>query len=552
MTHRGAKAGEPELRQAIRIDSATRSLYEKAGWWANDTLTRWLADDVSRAADRPAAKLGDTVVSYRELVERAERFARGLHDLGVRRGDVVSVQLPNTPEFLIAYFAITRLGAVLSTVHMPYRTAEIRTLLGHNGCVAFIGYGALKDFAPAREVLGLKGQLPALAHVISVGEKVSGAVAFDDLLRSDRTLPADVAADPADPFLLLFTSGTSASPKAVPLTYQMTLGNARLGAGEHQFRDGDSVLSVAPFTHLLGLYALHLTTRVAGTSLLLPVFTPPELASAIARHRPSVLVCAPAHLAALVAAGLLDQADLSCIRLIITAGSALSPDLASVIAARLPNGFLTNLWGMTELQAGLYTRPGDSPEIASTTCGRAAPGAEVRIADLDDQPVAPGEEGELQIRGALLFRGYYNNDLANRQAFTADGWFRSGDLAVIDAAGNVRITGRKTDVINRGGIKYNPLDVEIILGSHPKVMQVAVVAYPDPVLGQRACCFVVPAEGPPPTLDELCGHLLTHGVSKVKLPERLLLIDEMPMTPTRKIMKRRLYERLTETRENAS
>lgn len=539
--------GASSLRSSISVAPMERKAFEDNGSWGDDTLTRWLADNAARSGNAIALATGEVTATYSQFVGEVERFASGLHDLGVRAGDVVSVQLPNSREFLVAYFAITRLGGVLSTVHMPYRAAEIGTLLKHAGSVAFIGYGAIKDFAPAREVLALKAELPALRHVISVGEPVAGAIPFDQVLRSEPALPAGIAPAPSDPFLLLFTSGTSASPKAVPLTYQMTLGNARFGAREHGLRDGDLVLSVAPFTHLLGLYALHLTTRVAGTSVLFPAFTPPELAQAIIHHRPTVLVCAPAHLNGLMVSGLLETTDLSSIRLIITAGSALSPVVAKAVAARLSNGFLTNLWGMTELQAGLYTRPTDSFDIATTTSGRAAPGAEVRIADQDEHSAPTGEEGELQIRGGLLFRGYYNNEAATRASFTDDGWFRTGDLAVMDADGNVRITGRKTEVINRGGIKYNPVDIEIMLGAHPKVMEVAIVPYDDPILGQRACCFVVPMNAyKPPGLDELCTYLIGQGVSKVKLPERLEIIEEMPITPTRKIIRGRLKARLAQ------
>ncbi len=199
---------------------------------------------------------------------------------------------------------------------------------------------------------------------------------------------------------------------------------------------------------------------------------------------------------------------------------------------------------MTELSAGMYPRPGDPYEIATTTSGRLAPGGETRIADPGDIPLPDGTEGELQIRGSLLFPGYYRNDAANQLAFADGGWFRTGDLAVMDGAGNVRITGRKNEIINRGGMKYNPVDVENILGTHPKVAAAAIVPYPDDVLGQRACCFVEPRGPIPPTLDELCAYLLERGVSKIRLPERLEIIEQMPITPTRKVMKGHLKDLL--------
>ncbi|MEI2733770.1 MAG: AMP-binding protein [Rhodoblastus sp.] len=533
-----------ELRAILHVDPHRRRHYEEQRLWSNDTLTLWLEANASRAGDALAAISGDREVSYQELLKSSESFAGGLRSLGVRSGDVVSIQLANSIEFLIAYFGIARLGAVVSTVHLPYRTSEIRTLLHHAESVAFIAVSDQKGFCPVTEALALKAELPALKHVISLGRSVAGATDLTALLARSQSQALFDRPVASDPFLLLFTSGTSAGPKAVPSSYERTLGNARLGALEHRLEASDTILSVAGYTHLLGLYSLHLATAVGATNVLFPAYSPGELSQAISRHRPTVLVCAPAHLAGLIANGLLGKTDFSSVRLVITAGSALPPEVAKAVSAILKNGFLTNLWGMTELQAGLYTRPGDAYDVATSTSGRAAPGAEVRIASADDKASGCGEEGELQIRGSLLFPGYYKNPAATKAAFTDDGWFITGDLAVMDGAGNVRITGRKTEVINRGGMKYNPLDVENLLGSHPKIAEVAIVPYPDPVLGQRACCFVVPKGRILPTLPELCAYLTERGISKVKLPERLEFIEQMPVTPTRKVMKGRLKELL--------
>jgi non-ribosomal peptide synthetase component E (peptide arylation enzyme) len=171
----------------------------------------------------------------------------------------------------------------------------------------------------------------------------------------------------------------------------------------------------------------------------------------------------------------------------------------------------------------------------------------VRVARPDGAPVPPGEEGELQVRGSLMFPGYFDNADANAGAFTGDGWFHTGDLAVIEPAGNVRITGRSKDVINRGGVKYNPRDVEDLLDAHPAVMQSAIVPVADPVVGEKACCFIVPRAGKVPTLEDLCAYLLERGIARYKLPERLETLAEMPLTPTRKIIKGRLAELLAKT-----
>ncbi len=349
-----------DLRAMLRVNPEQRRAYEAEGLWADDTLTRWLED--AATGDRLAAIAGDRELTYSELLDRSERLAGGLRDLGVRAGDVVSVQLGNSIEFLVAYFGAARVGAVISTVHLPYRIAEIRTLLAHAECVAFIAQSDQKEFCPIAAAIGLKVDLPHLRHVISVGKPVDGAIDFSTLLSRPR-LDASVDSPAADdPFLLLFTSGTSAGPKAVPLSYERVLGNARVGVREHRLQPTDTILSVAGYTHLLGLYSLHLATRAGAANVLFPAYSPADLSDAISRRRPSVLVCAPAHLAGLIVNGLLDKTDFSSVRLVITAGSALPPDVAKAVSAVLANGFLTNLWGMTELQGTMTGHPNDGQE----------------------------------------------------------------------------------------------------------------------------------------------------------------------------------------------
>jgi non-ribosomal peptide synthetase component E (peptide arylation enzyme) len=540
----GYSAQALALRAALRFDPEAVGRFIAGGFWAHDTLTRWLARHAADTPVRAALRGPEAQLGYEALRARSESFAAGLSALGLGRGDVVSVQLPNSAEFLIAYLAIARLGAVMSTIHMPYRSAELKMLLGHSQARALICLSSAKDFAPAAAALGLKPQLAALEHVIALGTRVDGAASYAELLESGGEVASDSAPAPADPFLLLFTSGTTSSPKAVPLTYQATLGNARLFAAEMRLCASDVVLCAAPFTHLLGLFSLHLALCVGASSVVHVASGPAELVAAIESHRPSVLFAAPAHLAAMATVGLLQAADFSSLRRVVVSGSAVPPELARLVAAKLPPGAFTQLWGMTELQAGMYTRPDDPLETTVSSTGRPGPGTDVRTCDVADVPVAAGEEGELQVRGALLFPGYFMNEAANRGAFTRDGWFRTGDLAVIDARGCVRITGRVSEFINRGGVKYHPGDVEDLLATHPKIAQVAIVPCPDPILGERACCFVVPQGAQGPTLEEICCFLLERGIAKLKLPERLELIDEMPMTPTRKIIKGKLRERL--------
>ena len=581
------------LRDAMRFDGDRAALYLERGWWSPaDTLSRWLVRAASETPDAPAIVGDGQCLSYGELAERVAALAGGLKTLGLKAGDVVAVQMPNRVEYLVSYLAICAIGGVMTTLYVPYRAAEMESLLGHSGARAFIGLDQMGDFSPARTVLDLRDRIPSLEHVIILGDAPGGARSFAELpmggdgsevsrstgaggvrsfaeptmggsgseisrsagaggVRSFAELtlavPHDLEDGPvaADPFLLLYTSGTSARPKGVPLAYQGILGNARLGAAEHGITSADRILSAAPFGHLYALYSFHLALAAGASTVLLPAFSPPDLARTLCSEAVTVLFAAPAHIAACLGAGLLSPEGLSSLRLAVMSGSAVPPAVARGLHERMAGGQVTQLWGMTETQAGLYTRPGDPLETVAGSAGRPSPGTEVRVVGPHDAALPAGEEGELHVRGSLLFPGYFNHPEADRDAFTADGWFRTGDLAVVDRDGNVAITGRCKDVINRGGVKYNPRDVEDLLAAHPQIDMAAIVPVPDPVLGERACCCITVAGDAAPTLEAICAYLDDNGVAKVRWPERLEVVEAMPLTATRKIVKGRLAEGLS-------
>jgi acyl-CoA synthetase (AMP-forming)/AMP-acid ligase II len=531
-----------ELRATMSYPPELARKYVEEGWWADDTLAGWLARHVAERPQAPAIRMGEATISYAEFGAKVANLAGALQAIGIAPGDVVALQLPNLPEFLITYLAITRLGSVVQTIHMPYRAAECETLLNHSSAKAVICLSEAKDFKAAEVMRGLQNQCQKLKHVIALGPPVTGALSLADMIASELEdeLPEPPVA--SDPFLLLYTSGTTAAPKGVPLSYHNMLSNARLGAPEHELGPDDVILSAAPLSHLYGAYSIHLAMAVGACTLMLPVFTPPDLAATIDAGKPTALWTAPAHVAACMNAGLFDATDLSTLKLVIMSGSACPPDLVRAFQAKVTNGKVTQLWGMTETQAGLFSRPSDPLEVSANSAGAASTGTEIRIiAPETGTPCQPGAEGELQIRGALLFPGYYRNDAATEAAFAPGGWFRSGDLATMDADGHVAITGRIKDVINRGGVKFNPRDIEDLLDGHPAIGQSAIVPMPDAVLGEKACAFVtLAADAEAPTLEALVDYLLQHKIAKNKLPERLVVIDEMPLTPTRKIIKGRL------------
>jgi cyclohexanecarboxylate-CoA ligase len=510
----------------------------------NDTLRDRLGR-LSEDSEPETAVIGTTApLSFRALHRQALGLASGLRAAGLRQGDVVAAQLPNSLEFLLCYLASGYIGATLQTIHMPYRGGEVETLLAHSHAAAAVCLSQGKDGSPAEMILARKAKLPHLKHIIAIGpQPPAGTTPFVGLAASPIDEPSLPRIAASDRFLLLYTSGTTAAPKGVPIDYRRFLTNAGLSAAELGISASSILLSAAPFTHLYGLFSVNLALTTGATTAIMPSFTPAALAAALEQCRPTGLFVAPAHMSACLNEGLLTRERLNSLRFVLISGSTCPPTLALAVQERMPNGEVLQLWGMSEMQAGTFTRPGDPLAVRCGSAGRASPGTALRIAD-GDAPLPAGTEGELQARGLSVFEGYLDNPDATAAAFTADGWFRTGDLARLDSAGNLEITGRLKDVINRGGVKFNPADVEAIIGTHASVAQCAIVPMPDPVLGERACCFVVLKPGAAAvTLDDLRAWLTAKEVAKARWPERLEIIDDMPLTPTRKIKKAELTAR---------
>ena len=370
------------LRAAFSLDPERVRAYVEQGWWGSDTLSGWLRRNAQ--ADPDGAALVDErgTVSNAALEARVDSLVRGLHHAGIRPGDVVAVQLANVREHIEILLAVSALGAVTTTLYMSFRGAELAAQLRHSRARMLVAPDRIGDFSPAGWLAGHREELPHLETAVVVGAETPGALSWERLAAGGPPLPRDWREPTAaDPFLLLYTSGTTSSPKGVPLSYHQMLSNARLGLAEHDLRAGDVVLSAAPFGHLYALYSVEIAIAAGAANALLPAFSPPALADALERLRPTHVFLAPAHLAACAGTGLLERMELSSVRLVVLAGAAVPPDLVHALAPRLPNGEVCQLWGMTELQAGLYTRIGDGADLAARSAGRASPGTEVRIAD---------------------------------------------------------------------------------------------------------------------------------------------------------------------------
>ena len=364
-------------------------------------------------------------------------------DLGIGKGEAVAIQLPNRPEYLIAYFGVAMMGGVLLTMHMPYRAGEMEPLLKHGQARAVICGAATDKYDAPATMEGLKARVPSLEHVIvatgATGVAGPGQLSLAEMIENGpkRAIPDPPVA--ADPVLLCFTSGTSAEPKAVLRNYYTACGNGRIYSPTIGLGADDVVMVAPPFTHVFGLACVHAALWAGATIALLELFTPDAYAAAIERARPTVLFTAPAHVAATLKAGLFEAHDISSLRTVVVAGSVCPPNLAAALEERLSDGGrVGQLFGMTETVLITQTPADGPPATRHAYTGQVTQGIEARIMADDGTLQLPGAEGELQVRGYTIMSGYLNNDAANQAAFTEDKWLHSGDLAVADADGKHR------------------------------------------------------------------------------------------------------------------
>ena len=529
-----------------RIAGCTRT-----GAWPNKTLGEYLDRWVSACPAKVAAVDAVHRYTYEDLARRADRIALGLRALGVGPGVPVACQLPNWTELLLMILAADRLGAVLTPIPPIYRGNELRFILGLLEAPVLVIPEAFRNHAYVPMVAGLRKDLPRLEHVfVARGAAGEGMRPLADLTETAwEARPGRGALPGSDPNAVsevIFTSGTTGEPKGVMHTANTILAIILPLLDRLRFTDRDVVLMASTIGHQTGyLYGMATPLVIGGRLVWLDVWNAAEAARLIEAEGCTYTMGATPFLQDLTYTPALGTRDTSSLRLSISAGASIPRKLVRDARANL-RCVISAGWGMTE--NGLVTCNGleDPEEKVCGTDGAPLPGMELMVVDDAERPVPPGAEGNLLVRGAAQFVGYFRRLEYTRQCHTADGWFRTGDRATLDAEGYVAIAGRSKDIIIRGGENIPVAEVENLLFAHPKVATVAVVAMPDPRLQERACAFVVPKQGQTVTLEEITAYLDAMQVAKFKWPERLEVVPELPTTPSGKIQKFRLRQAIAE------
>lgn len=526
------------------------------GHWHDRTINGDLDACIAACPDKLAltavrVETGETRrFTYRELGAMADRIAVGLARLGVGPNDVVAMQLPNWWQFSLLYLACSRIGAVLNPLMHIFRERELSFMLKHSEAKVLVVPKVFRGFDHEAMARSLQAGLPSLRRIIVVGG--DSADDFDTLL----TIPewereADAKAiltshrpGPDDITQLMYTSGTTGEPKGVMHSANTLMANILPYAARLNLGPDDVVLMASPMAHQTGfMYGLMMPIMLQAGVVLQDTWEPNKAIELIRNEGVSFTMASTPFLTDLTKTVEDAGGAVPSLRTFLCAGAPIPGPLVEQ-ARRVLGTKIVSAWGMTENGAVTLIRLDDADQLAFTTDGCPLPGVELQVIDSGGKPLPPGEVGRLVVRSCSNFGGYLKRPHLN--GTDADGWFDTGDLASMDTDGYIRISGRSKDVIIRGGENIPVFEIEALLYKHPAVAQVAIVAYTDQRLGERACAVVVPKPGQRLDFAGMVEFLKAQKVAIQYIPERLVVRDAMPATPSGKIQKFRLRDMLSD------
>jgi len=524
--------------------------YRDRGYWRDQSLAQEFATVFETFGPRTALIDGARRYTYTELDRVTDNLALNLLSLGLQPLDRVVPVLPNVAEFVILYFALQKLGCIPIAALVTHRFGELNqfTRLAQARCAVYPAsvreQGGEFRFAPIIE--RVQAENPCLQLRLVLGEAGEGEHSLVELIERPATLPrsalAAVQIEPTDPCIFQLSGGTTGIPKLIPRTNNDYAYNSKIAA-EVAGVEADSVLLlVLPIAHNLPLACPGIQGFLfKGATVVLHANTrPADMFALIQQHQVTHLKVVPALLIRLINDPAISGFDLTSVQQIQSGGQRMQPEVRIRTRQLFSNAFVQENFGMSE---GLlmFVRKGDSEEVLLETCGRpVSADDEVKLIDDDGAEVPEGTVGELACRGPYTLRGYYGVPEYNARQFTPDGYYRSGDLMRRHASGNYIVEGRKKDLINRGGEKISAEEVENLILMHPAVQNVACVPMPDAAMGEKMCAFVILKAGAALTLPELVAFLQTHEIARFKLPERLEVLADFPVSTFGKVSKKDL------------
>lgn len=525
-------------------------------WGSVPELVRAAAE---RYGPREAVVEGRTRLSYAELGERVERAAAACIASGVERGDRVAVWAPNTLDWIVSALGAVSAGAVLVPLNTRFKGTEAAYVLERSRAKllfvtgTFLGTSYVASLRRATQEGAGTGPLPALPHleqiVVLSEDAPQGFRTWKDFLADGDTVDARQVRERADtitgddPSDIIFTSGTTGRPKGAVITHAQTLRCYDIWSDLAGLREGDRYLIVNPFFHTFGYKAGVIACLTRGATMIpQPVFNVDTVLANIAAERISVLPGPPTLHQSLLDHPARDTHDLSALRLVVTGAAVVPLRLVERLRGELHIDTVLTAYGLSE-SSGIATmcRQGDEADVIASTSGRAIPGTELRVVDSDGAPQPPGAPGEVLLRGHHVMRGYFEDPYETKKAITPDGWLRTGDVGVLDASGNLRITDRIKDMFIVGGFNAYPAEIEQLLGLHPDIADVAVIGVPDARLGEVGKAYAVRRPASTLTADDLIAWS-RREMANYKVPRAVEFVSALPRNASGKVVKGRLRE----------
>lgn len=500
---------------------------------ASLTLGSMLKKGADEAPQKTALVDGERRCTYAELNQMAENLAAGLNQLGFKKGDRVAIYMKSSMEFVVAFYAIEKLGLIVAWVNPMYRKNESEFILNNSGAKGVVIFEEWEGYDYLESIQRIRNHLPELEHIVVVGDgEGAGVHRYQEVMESGQSAPSfrppsiDAMTDLA---MLIYTSGTTGKPKGAMIThYQALRAGYQYSLGVHASAE-DIFIGVLPMSHSYGCGAILIQPfLLQATLVLMESFKPEKAFELIEKEKITLQHAAPAHYILELNHKNRLKYDLSSLRAGLIAGQPAPEGLIGRVEKEM-GVYLTSFWGASEVGPGLgILCPYPSPlEIREKYIGLPIEGTEVRVVDpATREPLPNGEVGELTVSGWHVLKGYWNNASETRKQ-VKEGWLFTGDLVSRDTSGYISIYGRIKDLINKGGYKITPFELESLIVEHPSVKEVSVVATPNPVLGESICACVILFEKKDLTLDEL-KTFLSGKVSPHKFPDELCIMQEFP------------------------
>jgi 2,3-dihydroxybenzoate-AMP ligase len=525
------------------------------GYWRDKTLAQEFAVVFENFADRIAIIDGDEQYTYADVDRISDRLALNLLELGLGPLQPAVLQLPNVAEFVFLYFALQKIGVIPIAALATHRYGEVSQFVRIASATSCFYPERQSDFQFGPMVKRVQEECPSLKWRIVLGRAGPGEHSLAELIEREPSLPLSeldkVVLDPADPAIYQLSGGTTGVPKLIPRTHNDYAYNSKTAAPICGVTRDSVLLLVIPIAHNLALACPGIQGYFfsGGKVVLSTSAKPEEMFRLIQKHGVTHLKVVPALLIRLINSPVIGNFDLSTMKVIQSGGQRMQPEVRLRTKQLIPSVTVQENFGMSEGML-FFVRLDDPEEVRLETCGRPiCADDEVRLVDDDGREVAPGEVGELTCRGPYTLRGYLRVPEYNAKQFTADGFYCSGDLMRLHRSGNYVVEGRKKDLINRGGEKISAEEVENLILMHPAVQNVACVAMPDPNLGEKMCACVIPRDGHTLTLKVLAEFLHDKEIARFKLPERLELMRDFPVSTFGKVSKKSLVEMVSKKME---